>query len=63
MDRVEWRACKSCVLGLSAQDSVALAERRLTPARKMLSASEMGTFSEPKPCDSAVVRVLAVLAF
>lgn len=62
MNRVEWCACKSGVLGPPIQDSVALADHKLTSTWKMVSASEMGTFSEPKLRDFAVVRVLAVFA-
>lgn len=62
MNRVEWCACKYGVLGLSTKGSVTLAEHRLTSTGKMLSASEMGTFSEPKFWDLAVVRVLVVFA-
>ena len=43
-------------------DLIALAEHRLTSTWKMGSASEMGTFSEPKLCDFAVIRALAVFA-
>ena len=63
MNRVEWCACKSDVLGLFTRDSVALAKPGLTSTWKMLSTSEMGTFSEPKLRDFAVLRVLAVFAF
>ncbi len=59
---MKWCAFKPGILGLSIQDSVALAEHRLTSTWKMLSASEMGTFSEPKLGDFAVVRVLVGLA-
>lgn len=67
MDRVEWCACKFGVLDQSIQDSVpldsvALAEQQLTSTRKMPSASEMGTFSEPKLRDPIVVRDLVVSA-
>ena len=62
MKRVKWCACKSGVLDLPIQDSVALPEHKLTSTWKMLSASEMGTFSEPKLRDLALVRVPAIIA-
>lgn len=62
MTRVEWCACKSGVSGLSIPDFVNLAEHRLTSTWKMLSASEMGTFSEPKLRYFAIGRLFAVLA-
>ena len=62
MNGMKWCAFISAVLGPSIQDSVALAQHRLTSTWKMLSASEMGTFSEPKLGDFAIVRVLVVFA-
>ena len=62
VNRVEWCACKFGVLGLSIQYSVALAEHRFTSTRKMLSASEMGTFSEPEFRYPAIWRLFAVFA-
>lgn len=60
MNRVEWCACNSVALNPPIKDSVALPENRLTYTWKMFSTSEMGTFSEPKLRDLAVVRVLAI---
>ena len=61
MNRVEWCAWKFGVLGQSIQDLVVLAERRLTSTWKMLSASEVGTFGEPKPGDFAITRAFTVI--
>lgn len=53
----------SGVLSLSTKDSVLVVEHRLTSTWKMLSTSEMSTFSEPKLRDFAVLRVLAIFAY
>ena len=62
MNRVERCACESVELGPSLQSYVALVEHKLTTTWKMLSAGEMGTFSEPKPRNLAVMRVLVPFA-
>ena len=62
MNRVERCACKSGELGPSLQKYVALVEHKLTTTWKMLSAGEMGTFSEPKLRNLAVMRVLFAFA-
>ena len=60
MNRVEWRACESGVLGQSVQDLALLAEHRLTSTWEVFSTSEMGTFGEPKLRDFALIRALAI---
>ena len=60
MNRVEWRACESGVLGQAVQDVALLAEHRLTSTWEVFSTSEMGTLGEPKLRDFATIRALAI---
>ena len=62
MNRVERCACKSGELGPSFKNYVALVEHKLTTTWKMFSAGEMGTFSEPKLRNLAVMRSLVAFA-
>ena len=62
MSSTEWNGApvSLALLDQSVQDLTLLAEHRLTSTWEVFSASEMGTFGEPKLRDFATTGALAI---